>query len=133
MEEQDAFQHLKEALCTNEVLAHFGSSQEIGISCNVSNIGSWSGSLSLLPRWKQTSTCQCFQDTDKHPAALQPDSDGSSCSGLCAEEVSPVSVWMMLYFGDRSQAPGCHVWTHVRYFCDGGKLTCMMGTSTESV
>ena len=60
---------------------------------------------------EQTCNCQCFQDAVSHLAALQPDSEGSSCSGLCAEEVSPVFVLTMPYPGDRPQTPGCHVST----------------------
>ena len=66
-EEQDAFQRLKDALCTVELLAHFDPSQEIGISCDTSNVEvAWSSSFAPL----RTSTCQCFQDADSLPAVL---------------------------------------------------------------
>ena len=37
--EQSAFQQLKEALCSDNVLAHFDPSQQIGISCDASEVG----------------------------------------------------------------------------------------------
>ena len=37
--EQAAFQELKELLCTDTVLAHFDPAQQIGISCDASNVG----------------------------------------------------------------------------------------------
>ena len=37
--EQNAFQRLKDALCTDAVLAHFDPKLDIGISCDASNVG----------------------------------------------------------------------------------------------
>ena len=45
---------------------------------------SWSSSFSPLPRRERTSNCESFQNS--HPAVLQTDPEGSSCSGLCAKE-----------------------------------------------
>ena len=38
-EQQAAFQHLKEELCKDTVLAHYDPNLEIGISCDASNVG----------------------------------------------------------------------------------------------
>ena len=38
-EEQTAFQHIKDLLCMDTVLAHFDPSQQIGISCDASDVG----------------------------------------------------------------------------------------------
>ena len=38
-QEQQAFEHLKSILCTNTVLAHFNPQEQIGISCDASDVG----------------------------------------------------------------------------------------------
>ena len=38
-EEQEAFERLKNLLCTNNLLAHYDSSLELGVSCDASKFG----------------------------------------------------------------------------------------------
>ena len=38
-QEQEAFERLKDLLCTDNVLAHYNPSLELGISCNASEVG----------------------------------------------------------------------------------------------
>ena len=128
-EEQSTFQELKDILSTDTVLAHFNPTQQISISCDTSNVGidavlfhqNYDGSECLIGNVSKTLTDipHCYSQIQKE--------------GLAVIFVSPVSLQLKFLFGYRSPAIDCTLWSYKGNARTSSKLTCLMGTYTESV
>ena len=99
-QEQQAFKYLKSTCisCTDTVLAHFNPREQIGISCDASDVGI--GAV-LFQRYSDGTerpiTNASMNDTFRHTASIQSSTERSPSCNIWNTKIPPIPLWMKFH------------------------------------